>query len=256
MSEIFGPAYSDAYNLIYGDKDYAAECDLLERLFQRYSSDRVSTVLDLGCGTGTHAFLLSGRGYDVLGVERSENMLALARQRLTVSPSNKLRFQAGDIRDVTLDQRFDAALIMFAVLGYQLHNGDVLSALKTAREHLKTGGLLIFDVWYGPAVLHQRPSERIKVIPTDEGRILRLASGELDTSTHTCSVRLHVWRLAGDRLVSETEETHQMRYFFPRELDLFLQVTGFSPVRLGAFPDFDEEPSERTWNVVSVARAI
>jgi hypothetical protein len=60
----------------------------------------------------------------------------------------------------------------------------------------------------------------------------------------------------GEHLVAETQETHRMRYFFPAELDEFLECSGFSPIRLGAFPKFDEEPDETTWNVVSVARAV
>jgi hypothetical protein len=145
---------------------------------------------------------------------------------------------------------------MFAVLGYQVENHEVLSTLKAARRHVNKGGLLIFDVWYGPAVLHQRPSERAKVIPTPEGRMLRVASGELNTSAQTCSVKYQLWQLSGERVVAETQETHCMRYFFPRELDLFLESSGFSPVRLGVFPDFDKDPNETTWNVLSVARAV
>jgi ubiquinone/menaquinone biosynthesis C-methylase UbiE len=60
MSQSFGLIYSDAYDLIYRDKDYNAECDLIERIFQTYSNSTRS-VLDLGCGTGNHAFPLAQR---------------------------------------------------------------------------------------------------------------------------------------------------------------------------------------------------
>jgi SAM-dependent methyltransferase len=256
VSEVFGSAYADAYNLLYGDKDYDAECDLIEGIFRRYSQSPVSTVLDLGCGTGSHAFSIAGRGYEVVGVERSESMLALAEEKLSQNPNNgKVRFQQGDIRNLDLGREFDAALIMFAVLGYQLENGDVLSPLKTARRHLKSGGLLIFDFWYGPAVLHQRPAERIKIIPSKEGTILRVAAGELDVSRHLCSVHYHLWRLAGKQVAAEIEETHLMRFFFPLELNLLLDCSDFTLVRCGAFPDFDKQPDESTWNVLAIARA-
>src|ERR1700681_3320189 len=189
MSEIFGSTYAEAYNQLYNDKDYDAECDLIEHLFRRYSTSPISRALDLGCGTGNHAFPLSRRGFDVVGVERAESMLVLARKGLSANgKSGALRFEQGDIRDVDLGQKFDAALMMFAVLGYQVENRDVLAALKTARRHLERDGLLILDFWYGSAVLHQRPSERVKTIPGEAGEMLRAASGELDTARHTCTV--------------------------------------------------------------------
>jgi SAM-dependent methyltransferase len=259
MSEVFGSHYADAYDILYHDKDYGAECDLIERLFQTYGDGSIASVLDLGCGTGNHTLVLDERGYDVVGVDRSASMLAHARRKAaTLYPNNGRReaFYQGDVRNVDLQRLFDAVLIMFAVLGYQLENADVLSTLKTARRHLRPGGLLIFDVWYGPAVLHQRPSQRVKVMPTLEGQLLRVASGQLDTRRHLCTVHYHMWRLEREQLVGETEESHRMRYFFPLELEHLLECNGFALLRLGAFPEFDHDPDEMTWNVLGVARAV
>ncbi len=112
--------------------------------------------------------------------------------------------------------------MMFAVLGYQLTNEDILASLKTVRRHLEPGGLFIGDVWYGPAVLAIRPSDKIKTIPTDDGKVIRLASGKLDIYNHLATVNYHVLHLRGQRILNESEEAHQMRYFFPQELALFL----------------------------------
>ena len=255
MSSVFGSAYSGAYDLLYTDKDYAGECNVIEEILRRHSEFPVSNLLDLGCGTGNHVFEMASRGYAIHGVDRSEGMLDVARQRLLQSGNGKVRFHLGDIRDVNLGQEFDAALIMFAVLGYQVENSDILATLRTVRKHLKRGALLIFDVWYGPAVLHERPSDRVKVIPTPEGKILRVASGTLDVARQVCDVRFQLWRFAEGRVASEIQETHRMRYFFPLELNLFLDCSGFNLVRLGAFPDFDKDPNETTWSVLAVARA-
>jgi len=145
---------------------------------------------------------------------------------------------------------------MFAVLGYQLENVDVISSLKTANRHLRPGGLFLFDVWFGPAVLKQRPSQRVKEVPTAEGKIVRVTSGELDIQRHICTVNYRMQRMEGDRLAAETEECHRVRYFFSLELERFLQKGGFTLIRLGAFPDFDREPSEETWNVLGVVQSI
>ena len=256
MTEPFGSDYAKCYDALYTEKDYEAECDLIEKLLRNYGQAKMSSILDLGCGTGNHALPLARRGFAVVGVDRSEPMLERARSKAASSgPTCHAEFYHADIRRVDLGRRFDAALMMFAVLGYQLANEDVIAALRAARRHLNPGGLLLFDVWHGPAVLLQRPSERLRVIPMADGKILRTAASELDTNRHICTVRYHLWTCA-EGLLSETDEEHIMRYFFPLELDLFLESAGFTAIRLGAFPEFDRVPDENTWNALCVARAV
>jgi SAM-dependent methyltransferase len=248
---VFGADYAAAYDALYQDKDYSAECDLIEQVFRRYAKSNVQRVLDLGCGTGKHAAVLAERGYHVLGVDRSPEMLRLARSR---NPS--VRFEQGDIVSVRLDEKFDAVLVMFAVLGYLSDNADVRRALSVARQHLEPGGVVLADVWYGPAVLAERPSERVKVIdaPTG-GQVIRVASSQLDIRRNLCHVNYQLWRLDGERLCAHVREQHSMRYFFEPELEQFLAEAGFELRRLGAFPNFDDDPSEHTWNIAAAACA-
>ncbi len=253
----FDAAYSQAYDTLYREKDYAAECDLLERIFREHGGDRVASVLDLGCGTGNHSLPLAGRGYDVVGVDRSPGMLEQARAKAEDLPDGTQApsFVESDLRDLELDGAFDAVLLMFAVLGYQLGNADVLAALRTARRHARPGGLLVFDVWYGPAVLTLRPGERVKVSDADDGKLIRATSGRLDVDRHRCEVSYTLWQISDQRLVDETSERHGMRYFFPQELRLFLDLSGFELLRLTAFPSVTEPCDETTWNALAVARA-
>lgn len=255
MKQPFGPVYADAYDLIYRDKDYDGECELLEHVFQKYAVNPVRKVLDLGCGTGNHSLRLAAKGYEVVGVDCSSDMLRIA-ERKAHEKGITLQLLQADIRDLRIDETFDVVLMMFAVLGYQRENTDVLSALRAARSHLHSGGLLVFDVWYGPAVLAQRPEDRVRIIETEDGKLLRTSSGKLDIGRQICIVDFHLWLMNEDRILKETKESHSVRYFFPQELKLLLEVSGFQLLRLGAFPNFDRDPDETTWNVMVVARAV
>jgi hypothetical protein len=112
-------------------------------------------------------------------------------------------------------------------------------------------------VWYGPAVLAERPSERVKVTDGDgDERVIRVASSALDPRQHVCTVRYHVWRLVAQRVIAEVCEEHRIRFFFPLELDLLLQGAGLELIRLGGFPNLEDEPGTGSWNAGVVARAV
>jgi SAM-dependent methyltransferase len=255
---VFGRGYSHQYDAIYGEKDYEAEVVMIEEAFRLYGNGKVQTVLDLGCGTGNHAIPLACRGYQVTGMDRSADMLARARRKTrsvklpsSVNPPKYLR---GDVRNFDLAKRFDVVLMMFAVLGYQITNDDVLASLQRVRSHLKPGGLFIFDVWYGPAVLSIRPGERVKVIKAKDREIVRVASGSLDIVRHLAEVRYRVWDMAGGRVLSETEEIHRMRYFFPQELAFFLAQAEMEMVGFHKYGDLSTTPDEGSWNILVISR--
>jgi SAM-dependent methyltransferase len=261
VADVFGAEYAAAYDALYEEKDYLGECDLIERVFVRYGQGQVQRVLDLGCGTGGHAWPLAARGYQVVGVDRSPHMLERARAhgkatltQVRVAP----RFELSELGSLDLGgERFDAALLMFGVLCYQHTNADLQAALASARRHLRPGGLLFADAWYGPAVLSQRPAQRIKVIDRPAGeQVIRVASSDLDTRHNLCTVRYHLWRISEQRVLAETREVHTMRYLFAPELELLLAGAGFELLRLASFPDFFEaEATEASWNVALAARA-
>ena len=255
MNPVFGINYANAYDNLYRDKDYDGEVALLQRIFRQYGSGEIRRVLDLGCGTGNHSLRLAKLGYEVTGVDQSAEMLALAEIKTRAAQAS-VALHHSRVTEFQSPSKFDAALLMFAVLGYHTTNDDVLGALATARRQLVTGGLLVFDVWYGPAVLAQRPGERVRVLDTETGTTIRATLGTLDTSTHTCRVDYRLWELAGDQVVARTAESHLMRYFFPQELALMLQTSGLKLVRLGTFPELTQDPSENTWNVMVVAEAV
>jgi SAM-dependent methyltransferase len=252
--EVFGLAYAQSYDVVYQDKDYAAECQVLEHVFEHDASRGVRQVLDLGCGTGNHAIRLAEVGFDVTGVDRSAAMLAEA-DRKGRDAGVAVRWVGGDIRRLELHRTFDASVMMFAVLGYQIADDDVRATLDSARRHLAPGGVLAFDVWHGPAVVAEGPSERRRTFERGNTRLERVSRGTLDLERSTCRIDITVRELDTSGSGSEVTERHEMRYFFPDEVERFAGETGFELVALRGFPDPSVPPGAAGWSALAVLGA-
>ena len=257
MTAVFGPDYAGSYDLIYRAKDYAGEVALIERLLAKHGGAGPRHILDLGCGTGNHILLLVQRDHKVTGIDRSAAMLAQARAKAAnaVVPARLTpRFREGDVRRLDLGERFDVALMMFTVLGYQHEDADIASTLATVQRHLHPGGLFLFDVWNGLAVLAERPRDSIVEASLGRTRIVRKAHTRLDIMRQLCHVHFEIERTDDDGVKTWAEE-HIVRYFFPPELDLALRCNGLQLLQLSSFPDGEGPPDEGAWNVIGVAKA-
>ncbi len=234
---VFG-AYSQYYDLLYKDKDYAGEAAYVRALVEQHRPGAHS-ILDLGCGTGRHALLLAANGYAVTGVDRSSEMLATARAQLAAASSERAaqlassgaapRFVEGDVRSVRTGQKVDVVVSLFHVMSYQVSNADLKAALLTAKEHLQPGGVFIFDCWYGPTVLSLRPSVRELHLENEQISVTRVAQPVSHATRNTVDVNFHVTienKQTG--VVDELRETHSMRYLFSPEVELLLEACGLT----------------------------
>jgi len=248
--------YAKFYDLLYGEKDYKIECDFLEKIFACYAHSQIQTILDLGCGTGGHAFPLAQKGYHVTGVDCSKEMLETAAAKSSfLEESQKPTFLLRDVRELNLGKKFDAVIAMFSVISYMITNEDLIAAFHAARRHLQAGGLFFFDAWFGPAVLSERPSNRCKIIESDNERIIRFVHSELNVLNHRVSVHYRLLRLCGDRIMDEVYEVHPMRFLFSQEVIYYLNQAGFQVRKLCPFLRLDDVLSERDWNMAVIATA-
>lgn len=247
---VFGN-YAHYYDLCYHDKDYAAESGFIRQLLQHYAP-AARSLLELGSGTGRHAERLAQAGYRVHGVDRSAIMLQQAQQRrahLMPEVADRLEFSHGDIRTVHVHQTFDAIISLFHVLSYQTTNDDVVATFGTMKHHLNPGGLVLFDFWYGPAVLTDRPGTRIKRFEDDSARIVRLAEATMSPNENL--VHVHYDVLIEDKAthhLETLEETHVMRYFFYPELDFLLKQAGLRIITGLEWMRPDAPLSFESWN--------
>ena len=180
-------------------------------------------------------------------------MLAIAQEKKRQSVDS-VDFQKGDICTVRLEGCFDAAIAMLAVMGYQTTNEDLERSLLNAWRHLNNDGLLIFDAWFGPAVIAQRPHDRVLIVEVEAGTVIRLTRPVLNILTHTVSVKFTVLRIEEDKVLDRVEETHRMRFFFPKELDFVLAKTGFEVLGMHPFMKLDGDLTESDWNMTVIAK--
>lgn len=254
---VFEKDYSNLYDRFYRGKNYSQECDLIESVFNRYQT-KPRTILDLGCGTGSHAILLAKRGYTVTGVDRSLHMLETAKEKARAEKVD-ISFIQQDISALTPEllkgKTFNAVISMFAVIGYLTENDHLARTFHNIREFLNPGGVFLFDCWYGPAVLSQRPESRVHSYEIGNNhQVMRLVTPELDSLQHVVSINYRVLEIQGDRVLSDTSETHRMRYLFPMETKYFLETAGFTGIELYPFMEMGRELTPGDWNMLVTAR--
>ena len=222
--------YAPLYNLMYGEKGYGEESDFVLSQIGAYKSPIVN-ILDLGCGTGTHALRFAKAGLNVLGVDLSADMLNLAHQNLAAATSGlagTVEFQQSDIRDLTVNRKFDAVVSLFHVMSYQIRDEDVAAAIAGARRHVNPGCPFLFDFWHGPAVIKAGPAARRKEVEDKFVRVVRVATPSWDKIQNRVKVAYNFTvydKSTGKQ--REFEEIHVMRYFFPNDLERALGLGGF-----------------------------
>ena len=140
------------------------------------------------------------------------------------------------------------------MISYQTTNEDLQAAFATARDHLKPGGVFIFDCWYGPAVLSERPSVRIKRLEDEKITVTRIAEPVMYPNESVVDVNYQVFiKEKNSDAIEELQETHRMRYLFQPEINLFLANSDFKLTdsrewMTGSLPGFN------TWGVCFIAQ--
>ena len=217
-------AYAKYYDLLYQDKNYVAEVDYIVSHIKT-DAPKAKNILELGCGTGVHAEHLARLGYAVHGIDMSEQMLALAEKRkeeLPIDIASRLSFSLGDIRSIRVEKVYDVVISLFHVMSYQSYNHDLIASFETVQSHLSRGGLFMYDFWYAPAVLTQKPIVTVKRLENKEIKITRVAEPIIDINQNLVDVNYSVFineKLTGK--IKQVEENHKMRYFSLPELQCY-----------------------------------
>jgi len=245
--------YARYYDMLYRDKDYAAEADYVLGLVRRLCPS-VKSLLDLGCGTGRHAIEFARRGLEVHGVDLSERMIAGAKEHLKNAERGVkgwVRFEVGDVRRLDLGRKSDAVVSLFHVVSYQTTNEDLDAVFRVAAGHLKPGGVFFFDFWYGPAVLTQRPERRVKKLEDGAIEVRREAVPRMEVNENCVVVDYrmiirHKELGSAEEEGQEVTESHRLRYLFLPEVERLVAGAGMRMAFTHAWMQ-DRAPDIGTW---------
>lgn len=126
------------------DVDYIRWADYIEDIFCHYDI-MPKNIADLACGTGNMTIILFQRGYNVIGIDRSEDMLSVAQEKAR-EQGLKIPFICQDLRQVSLHKKVDAVLIVCDGINYILDDSDLDKVFSGIYSILKPNGVLLFDI--------------------------------------------------------------------------------------------------------------
>ena len=163
--------YDDIYRS--ADKGYNAETDKIREFIQKYKRTTGNTLLDVACGTGVHAGLLS-KYYKVEGLDLDAQMLKVAKKK-----HPKIRFHQGNMINFDLSRQFDIVTCLFSSIGYVKTRSNLRKAVKNMNRHLLPGGVLIIEPWFTPKQWHPGRVYALQVENSDS-KIIRMShSGQM-----------------------------------------------------------------------------
>ena len=181
-------------------------------------------LLDIACGEGSFAVAMARQGYQVTGVDQSQPMIDLARERAREAGVN-VNFVVADMRDLRFVREFDLVTCFFDSMNYLLTVKDLQDAIRCAYEALRPGGYYIFDMntIYGLAVDWMREKTYIQNEAAD---FIEIHQQEFDYENLVATMEITIFKQIGD-LWERIRETHRERGYPIADLQFLLTETGF-----------------------------
>ena len=209
--------------LISADIDYASMADMIELAFEKYGA-KPKLVLDLACGTGNLTNILADRGYDMIGVDMSSDMLSVAREK-----NSSILYLNQDMRDLDLYGTVDAVLCMTDSLNYITCDNDLKNVFSLIKNYLNPGAPFIFDI-----NSHYKLSKIIanNTFTYDDEDILYVWTNEWDKKNCLSNFDLNFFIMQDNGLYLRFDEHHCQKAYKKQYICELLKHTGFSSVEV------------------------
>jgi SAM-dependent methyltransferase len=147
------------YHILYKDRDHTEAQSFMDTLTNYLNLPEHGKILDLACGKGRHSMYLNALGYDVTGVDLSENSIAYAKK----FENETLHFEVHDMCQ-PFHQKFDAVFNLFTSFGYFEKDEDNLNTIKAIKENLNEYGFGVIDFMNSHYIIQYLVPEDVKTI--------------------------------------------------------------------------------------------
>ena len=242
------------YDAIYKNKDYKNEAAYVVQSLRKLDST-AKKILELGCGTGNYSFILRDHGFEILGIDASEEMISMANGKKSSLGGQNIDFEKCSSEDFHTNFEWDFAVSLFFMLGYQVLDSSLIKTFHAVHSCLRKGGIFAFDFWYGPSVIKKGCSPKEIQVETNDYRMIRKSSPSI-LGQDNCLLIEQSYSIQNKK-TNEYEnfnEVHKVRYFDEKQLSSFLNKCGFEVIRFEAF--LGHNPLQDTdWAGMAFARA-
>lgn len=220
-------ALAASYDALTYDIPYEKILQFWETLLRRYRL-RPETVLDLACGTGSLTRELSLRGYEMIGVDLSPDMLAQAAEKNRDAEGIAPIFLCQSMDQLDLYGTIDACVCCLDSINYVTDPKKLRRAFQRVHLFLMPGGLFLFDV-NTPAKLEGLDGQ-VFLDETEDAYCVWRA--EYSRRRRVCSYFMDIFRLEEESgLWERGEELHEERAYTPEELTSYLRDAGFTQIK-------------------------
>lgn len=247
---------SGIYDKVNADIDYSAWADFIEDCFHKYSKKKPSLVLDLACGTGSMTLELARRGYDMIGIDGSEDMLAEAYNRMYDCEMSGILYLRQDMRAFELYGTVGAVTCCLDSINYLSGEGELKACFDCVHNYLDPDGIFIFDV--NTPYKFENVYADNSYIHEDEcdGKATLCAwQNEYDKESKLCKFYLSVFEEGEGGKYTRTDEIQTERCFDSLELKVALESSGFEVLGVFGGYDFSEPASDcARWYIVARAK--